>query len=437
MSSRELAYVNGRFELVRELGEGGYGAVYEALDRELQMRVALKQLSRVGPDALLRFKREFRALADLRHANVVRLFELFEEGGSWFFTMELLEGDNFSAHVRPLLAAKGFDEARLRAAVHALGSALSAVHRAGLVHRDLKPDNVRVTPEGRVVLLDFGLVVEVAPAKGSDEQGMFGTADYMAPEQAHSGVVGPAADWYALGVMLYEALTGHLPFYGSSIEVLMQKQRALPAHPSTLLSGLPEDLCELCMRLLATDPTDRPHAAEVLDALRARRDSTPPPIISAPPLPGSSPLGREVELKQLQLAFAAARRGPARLCILEGDSGLGKSTLMHHFARSVVDADAGVLLLRGACYERETVPFKAFDGVVDVLAFELGALHEDEYRDFIPAQGNLLVRAFPVLERIPAISQSGGRIPADPTAQRRLVFDGLLSLLRGVSFPGA
>ncbi len=434
MLSRALAYVDGRFELTRELGEGGYGAVYEAYDRELEMRVALKQLSRVGPDALLRFKREFRALADMRHTNLVRLYELFEEGGSWFFTMELLEGESFSAYVRPLLAAKGFDETRLRSAVLSLSSALSAVHRTGLVHRDLKPDNVRVTSEGRVVLLDFGLVVQFGLAPAGDEQGMFGTADYMAPEQAYSGLVGPAADWYALGVMVYEALTGHLPFYGSSIEVLMAKQRGLPAHPNTLLSDLPVALSDLCMRLLATDPRERPDATGVLETLRDRREeSSPPPIISALPLLATSPLGRDAELKHLHAAFAAARVGPARLCILEGDSGLGKSTLVHHFARSLIDGDADVLVLRGACYERETVPFKAFDGVVDSLAFELGALAEADYRDFIPVQGNLLVRAFPVLERIPAISRSGGRIPADPTAQRRLVFDGLLSLLRGVS----
>lgn len=433
MSSRALAFANGRFELVRSLGEGGYGAVYEAYDRELQMRVALKQLSRVGADALLRFKREFRALADMRHPNVVRLYELFEEDGSWFFTMELLEGESFGAHVRPRLAAKGYDELRLRDSLRALGSALSAVHRAGLVHRDLKPDNVIVTPEGRVVLLDFGLVVHIVPTSSSEEYGLFGTADYMAPEQADGGTVAPAADWYAFGAMLYEALTGHLPFYGSAIEVLLQKRRALPTAPTTLIPALPEDLSDLCMRLLAIDPAARPTAAEILPVLRGRRDSVPPPPGSTPPLARSEPFGRDRELGQLRESFGSARQGPSRLCILEGDSGLGKSTLMHHFAGSVVEIDPSVLVLRGACYERETVPFKAFDGIIDALAFELGALPEEAYREFVPVQGNLLVRAFPVLERIALIADAGGRIPADPTAQRRLVFDGLVSLLRGLS----
>ncbi len=433
MSSRALAFANGRFELVRSLGEGGYGAVYEAYDRALQMRVALKQLSRVGPDSLLRFKREFRALADLRHPNVVRLYELFEEDGSWFFTMELLEGESFAAHVRPLLAAKGYDELRLRDSLRALGSALSAVHRAGLVHRDLKPDNVIVTPECRVVLLDFGLVVRILSASPGDERGLFGTVDYMAPEQADGGVIAPAADWYAFGAMLYEALTGHLPFYGSAIDVLLQKRRALPTAPTRLIPTLPEDLSELCMRLLSIEPGERPTAAEILPALRDRRESTVPALGSSPPVASAEPFGRDKELLRLRESFDTARQGPCRLCILEGDSGLGKSTLMHHFAGSLVEIDPNVLVLRGACYERETVPFKAFDGVIDALAFALGALSEDVYREFVPVQGNLLVRAFPVLERLALIAKAGGRIPADPTAQRRLVFDGLLSLLRGLS----
>lgn len=434
MLSRAFSFANGRFELVRGVGEGGYGAVYEAYDRELQMRVALKQLSRVGADALLRFKREFRALADLRHEHVVRLYELFEEEGSWFFTMELLEGESFSAYVRPGYASQGFDEQRLRDAIRALTLALSAVHREGLVHRDLKPDNVRVTPEGRVVLLDFGVVAQRTAGLSSQDQGLFGTADYMAPEQAQSGsAIEPTADWYALGVMLYEALTGHLPFYGSAMEVLLQKQRGLPAPPQSLMAGLPEDLCSLSMRLMAVDPAARPSATDVLLSLRTRRDSVPPLANSAVPVVGALPLGRETQLVRLAQTFADARKGEARLCIIEGDSGLGKSTLMHHFASASQDSDPQLRVLRGACYERETVPFKAFDGIVDGLSLVIAGLDEEAYRRFVPAQGNLLARAFPVLERIPLVAAAGGRIPAEPTAQRRLVFDGLLSLIRGLS----
>ncbi len=433
MSSSAPAFANGRFELVRGLGEGGYGAVYEAYDRELSMRVALKQLSRIGPDSLLRFKREFRALADLRHLNVVRLYELFEEEGSWFFTMELLEGETFSSYVRPKRAPQGYDELRLRNALHALAAGLSSVHRAGLVHRDLKPDNVLVTPDGRVVLLDFGLVIHIIPSSSSEAQGLFGTVHFMAPEQADPGPLMPSADWYAFGVMLYEALTGSLPFYGSSIEVLMQKRRALPTSPAELFPELPDDLCDLCMRLLAITPDERPSGTDILAALRTRQDSAPSLPLSVPPLAESSPFGRDLELSRLRECYGAARQERARLCILEGDSGLGKSTLMHHFAGSVLEADGGAMVLRGSCYERESVPFKAFDGIIDSLAFKLGSLSPDQYRDFVPEQGNLLVRAFPVLERIALIAKSGGRIPSAPTVQRRLVFDGLLSLLRGLS----
>src|SRR5262249_35029400 len=183
-----------------------------------------------GGVELMRFKNEFRALSDLHHTNLVSLGELIQDEGLWFFTMELVDGDDFLAHVRP---HGKHDESRLRATLGQLADGLGALHRAGKVHRDIKPSNVRVTRDGRVVLLDLGLVTDAAiegGARTSSDQ-VVGTATYMAPEQAQSKPVTAAADWYAVGVVLYEALTGELPFSGSPLEVLMRKQSELPKPP--------------------------------------------------------------------------------------------------------------------------------------------------------------------------------------------------------------
>ncbi len=185
-----------RFQLVRRLGSGGMGVVYEVRDRDRDEVVALKTLRWTDPSAIYRFKREFRTLADIAHRNLVTLYELFGERDQWYFTMELVRGGEFLEYVRP----GGLDVPRLRATLLQIAEGLVAIHAAGKLHRDLKPSNVRVTPEGRVVILDFGISVDAI--RGYDrhatrEEGVWGTAEYMAPEQG-DGEATPASDWYAL-----------------------------------------------------------------------------------------------------------------------------------------------------------------------------------------------------------------------------------------------
>src|SRR5262245_11743729 len=154
---------SSRFSIVRQLGSGGMGTVYEAFDRDRNTRVALKVLRHAGPDTILRLKREFRTLQRLYHPNLVPLGGLIAVGDRWSFTMELLEGLRFVDYVRPperqTLDGPGFDDARLRDGFRQLVGGLAALHDAGKVHRDVKPSNVLVTQAGRVVLLDLGLVL--------------------------------------------------------------------------------------------------------------------------------------------------------------------------------------------------------------------------------------------------------------------------------------
>src|SRR5262245_50104793 len=271
-----------RYQVVKLLGHGGMGTVYEAIDHERRTRVALKTMQTVDAHRLVRFKREFRALQGLEHPNLVQLFDLVVDDGRWFFTMELTPGTSFvtyvrGSHIAPLpdpdptdvdapevRPARGgpYDEARLRAALAQLVDGVAYLHAAGKVHRDLKPSNVLVMRTGRVVILDFGLVAE-AGAERNPESGIAGTAAYMAPEQAQGMAVGPAADWFALGVMLFEALTGTRPFYGTLLEVLQAKELGQVAN-ANLLDRCPLDLADLTRALLLPRPAERPSGEEIV-----------------------------------------------------------------------------------------------------------------------------------------------------------------------------
>ena len=262
MDVRQAApmFASGRFEVRGTLGAGGAGVVYRAFDGQLQREVALKLLRSASGRDLYRFKKEFRALADIQHPNLVALHELHAADGEWYFTMELVEGVSFIDWVRPskgetgpsrsradILAAP-VDLVRLRGALVQLVDALIALHRAGKLHRDLKPSNVLVTQTGRLALLDFGLVASVA--EGDPERLAVGTPVYMSPEQAADQPLSDASDWYSVGAMLDEALVGRRPFEGDSEHVMTRKQTEQPPTPRQLSSSVPPELSRLCMQLL-------------------------------------------------------------------------------------------------------------------------------------------------------------------------------------------
>ncbi len=292
----------GRFSVLRRVGEGGMGIVYEAFDTQRKARVALKTLSRLDARGVYQMKNEFRALADVTHPNLVRLHELFADRERWFFTMDLVDGERFDRWVRP---GNKLDETLLRAALPQLLAAIEALHLAGKLHRDLKPSNVLVTPEGRVVVLDFGLAVGPEPGGVGQtvlDEGVSGTPGYMAPEQAAGAPATAASDFYALGVMLFEALSGKLPFEGTVGELLAAKQsHAAPA----LLSYAPDaplDLAALCDSLLARDPSERPDAQSLELALGMAAKRPAPPSTPAAAAEREPLVGRDLELAHLRAA---------------------------------------------------------------------------------------------------------------------------------------
>src|SRR5450755_252763 len=243
----EPPFSSSRFEFLRQLGSGGFGVVYLVRDLKHGGELALKTLQGTRPEALYRLKREFRSCADIRHPNLVSFNELFADGDHVFFTMEYVQGSTFLQYVRQGLA---IEEVRLRRTVSQLATGLRALHEAGKLHRDVKPSNVLVTPEGRVVLFDFGPATEIQASKLGASLEFAGTPWYMSPEQARIEPLSPASDWYSLGVMLYQAVTGRLPFLGAGARLMVERQRFDVASPRSLDVQVSSDISELCMSLL-------------------------------------------------------------------------------------------------------------------------------------------------------------------------------------------
>jgi serine/threonine protein kinase/tetratricopeptide (TPR) repeat protein len=460
-----------RYRVIRRVGEGGMGVVYEALDRERRRNVALKTLLRFDPNSVYLFKQEFRALADVHHRNLVHLHELVQSAdGPLFFTMELVAGLDFLQHVLgergprrgrtpegsqpgtgsnrvtrkmrvagdhqpgPPAASLGdqpmpANPERLRPALRQLVHGLRALHAAGKLHRDVKPSNVLVTPEGRVVLLDFGIAMELARGADESDGAIIGTPLYVSPERAAGKVPTPASDWYALGVMLYEALAGRPPFEGSSMDLLMGKARQEVIAPSTWARGIPPDLEALCVALLQREPSQRPEGAEILRRLGAGAPVRPAARLDRTPQ-ANLPLlvGREDQLEALRSALDVVSSGQAVTVRVNGSAGMGKSTLVQHFLDEVA-AGGEALALSGRAYERESVPYKAVDSLVDSLARRLIRLEETEGPFAPPKHADALARLFPVLKRVPSFARIPEQPVDDPLRVRHEAFGALRELL--------
>jgi eukaryotic-like serine/threonine-protein kinase len=463
-----------RFEVVRRLGAGGMGVVYQAYDREHARTVALKTLRRGDAAALYRFKREFRGLAGICHPNLAALHELVSAGDDWFFTMELVEGVDFITWVRGEAEPRGFgrmslgldprahDDAtrgesntpagvaemeevappepsppdsydRLRDALRQLADGVHALHQAGKLHRDIKPSNVMVDRGGRVVLLDFGLITDVAATGGgaSDDYSVVGTVDYMSPEQGASLPLGPASDWYSVGTVLYRSLTGTLPFLGPPIAILMEKQRREPTPPAALLPMTPADLSELCCDLLRCDPAVRPDGYEVLRRLGRHTSLASVRRRAIGSRSHDTPLvGRNEHAALLRDAFATSNReGRAVTVLLRGRSGMGKSILIERVT-SELARERGAVVLSGRCYERELVPYKALDSLVDALSRHLVQLPRHEVEAVMPRDVLAVARLFPILRRLEAVKAAPRRITTlDPHELRRRGMAALRELL--------
>jgi hypothetical protein len=262
--------ISGRYRLIAPVGEGGMATIWRAVDEQLDREVAVKLLrEQFGNDAgfAARFRQEARAAGSLSHPNIVPVYDYgTDTDGSQFIVMQLVEGDNLATLLRERSVLETDDAVRIALGV---ASALEAAHRRGLVHRDVKPGNILITDDGDVKVTDFGIARAVAEASMTVTGTTLGSVHYFSPEQARGDEVTGASDVYALGIVLYEMLTGRRPFEGDSAAgVALKRLNEDPPPPSTY-RPVPSGLSAIVMRALQREPRDRfPDAGSFAEALR-------------------------------------------------------------------------------------------------------------------------------------------------------------------------
>lgn len=406
----------GRFCVQRCLGRGAMGYVYAVSDRERARPLALKTLRLQSPEAAYALKREFRALSDIAHPNLVRLHELFVDGFNAFFTMDLVEGVPFDRIARE----------HLERALTQLVWALHALHEAGKLHRDIKPANVLVQPDGRLVVLDFGLVLDQTREAQRREEApgcIVGTPRYMAPEVLSWGKASEASDWFSVGVMLHETLTGRALDESALTRIA---RTAPPPGPSEVCERAPRQFDEICQALLDPEPSLRARGEDVLRALGVE---TAPPRSSAAP-PPTELTGRGSHLGAMLAAFAEYRaRGEATAIMVSGQSGMGKTVLLREFLRQ--HRRRGVTIFWGQCHEQEALSHKAFDEIIDQLGSYLIEEHTDDLFSIVRSEeAQHLLRLFPSLARVEALAPlADAGEGADPRALRKHAYEALRNVL--------
>jgi predicted ATPase/uncharacterized protein HemY len=367
--------VAGRYRIERLLGQGGMGEVYEAWDDELSIRVALKTLHGIHDSRtdLQRLKLEGLIARSVWHPNVCRVYDVSHDGSGkatvWFLTMELLKGEPLS---RLLEQTGRLPLDRTLRLAEQMAAGLGAAHRAGIVHRDFKPANVVLVngDDGeQAMVTDFGTAR--APTSAHKERAIIGTPAYMAPEQVRGEEVGPAADIYALGVVLFEMVTGALPFGGDSpIEVARRRLEEDPPSPRSVVPDLDDRWEQGILRALARDPAVRFNSVqEVIEALagRVRIEARGGQDVGLRPRHTLTAeldpfVGRGRDIEQLDATLA----GPARLVTLMGAGGMGKTRLaVHHGWKSLGRWPGGVWFC-------DLTEARDLNGLVSIVAGSLG-----------------------------------------------------------------
>lgn len=376
----------GHYRVVRRLGGGGFGDVYEANDLERGEVVAIKVLSAPSPTADIDFKAEVRIVADLAHPNLLTPFEMLESDGRLAFAMPRIHGVDFVSAIRGGTRPDWTEarERRLFSALEQLHSALGALHRQGILHLDIKPSNVLIDEAGHLFVLDFGLSRRGETAART--AGFTGTPAYAAPELVMGGTPSEASDWYAVGVMLFEALTGRRPFPDPAKTLFFLSTFEEAPLAGSLVDSVPSALEALCAALLRRDPNLRAGADDVASCIA----QTPMAVPAAEPF-----VGRRAELARLQAAVCD-RSGP-RVMLVSGPAGIGKSALLDVFVRETRARPGAPLVFTGRCFERESVPYKGFDSVIEQLHEWLADKDGEALAHYIDAGDHSVGSLFPVL----------------------------------------
>jgi len=352
----EAVPVVAGYEITGLIGRGGMGIVYHARQLSLLRPVALKFLPEAcarDPVWLERFRREAHTASALNHPNICTIYDTGECAGRPFLCMELILGETFEALIARRRPIEVLIELFRQAA-----DALAAAHAAGVLHRDIKPQNLMVRADGIVKVLDFGLARRLharglaTPAAHDTEPGTrVGTVRYMSPEQARAEPLGSASDLFSLGLVFYELTTGQYPFTATSEIAILDAIIADAALPASRLNPeIPAYLDSLIQRMLQKEPAHRPTAAEVSATLLNKHNT--PRTRATSPIEKRHTVGRAEERRRLRTGFESACVGNGRMFCVTGEPGLGKTTFVDDFLDELAADGHAFTLARGRCSER-------------------------------------------------------------------------------------
>ena len=351
----------GPYRIDAVLGRGGMGEVYRAWDDRLNRAVAIKLLSQAGAadtQSVDRFVREARAASALNHPNIVTIHDAGQaESAGHFIVQELVQG----ATLRKLLEQAITPTAAIDLA-RQVAKALAAAHTAGIVHRDVKPENIMVRPDGYVKVLDFGLA-RLVQSDAPDGQTftnldtapgtLMGTTAYMSPEQAQAQPTGPASDIFSFGVVLYQMIAGRRPFVGpSSFAVLAAIISEHPVPPARLNPSTLPALDALVLRMLAKEPGRRPTAPDVETELAALSGQSALDLRAPEVAARRTTVGREKERAELRQVFGRVSAGQSLVLAVTGEAGIGKTCLVEDFLTELDVSRHRPVIARGRCSER-------------------------------------------------------------------------------------
>jgi tetratricopeptide (TPR) repeat protein len=437
---------NGRYAVLKKLGEGGKGVVYKARDSVLNRVVAVKMLKGgvLGDEAYSRFLREAQAVAKLNHPNIVSIYDIGKEDEKHFFVLEFVDGMSLRELGRTYPEGKCDVQTVLRTGIDVC-SALQYAHSQGVLHRDIKPENILITQEGIAKLMDFGLAKMVGAPSLTQEGIIVGTVAYVAPENALGKGADARSDLYSFGAVLYEMVTGKPPFPGEEpVKVIFSHIHDYPVSPSRLNPKVPQALADCIMRLLEKEPGKRyQSAADLLAVLRDvaegfLREVYAPSAKPSMVVPSPRPLAvkevqlidRVEEMSLLREAVDKAVRGEGGLIFLCGEAGIGKTRLARElgaYARL-----RGMRVLYGRC----PALFR-MDGVPPYVLWK--EVIKDYLESCQPEQLYRVIGFYPgeVSKLVPEIRQKLGAFPESlsisPEHERDRLFEAVSQFVTNVS----
>ncbi|OFV89316.1 MAG: hypothetical protein A3J75_01145 [Acidobacteria bacterium RBG_16_68_9] len=424
----------GRFHIERPLAAGGMGAVYIAVQQPAGRKVALKLIKGAGaadPDMVARFHREIGVMSGLNHPNVVTMFDSGVDNGHVFLVMELLNGRSLRDEIEALRVQgqPRMPWPRALRILHHVARGLAAVHQSGVVHRDLKPENIFLTASAGLrdfaKLLDFGIVRHESMTETqrlTQTGGIIGTPGYLSPEQLTGSAATPLSDVYALGVILYELVTGEFPFAAPTLQAMAVKQLIGPVvPPADLAPDLPEGVVALISSLMSREPAHRPRIDTLLHDLEDLLAETSGPVVRAPPYLGGTETMQRPELQGQGVHQPASteplpprgsRGGEAQGAVAPATGTAPPLAISP--AHATAPTEVPVLFAPAQATRRSPVLWVAAGGIAGVVVVAVALLLFQNRQPATPAPPSGAVASPALPDPVPEIEGNAAAVPATP-----------------------